>query len=102
MEHDLASFSSVVRRPSAYLPVAMSISALAVIMIQLAVSGTAPQPDEGAAAHLWQILMAGQAPILVFFAIKWLPRAPRHSLEVMALQVIAVLAAAAPVYFLHW
>lgn len=102
MEHDMGSFSSVVRRPSAYLPMAMSISALAVIMIQLAVSGATPQPDEGAAAHLWQILMAGQAPILAFFAIKWLPRAPRQSLEVLALQVIAVLAAAAPVYFLHW
>jgi hypothetical protein len=102
MEHELGSFSSVVRRPSAFLPMAMSVAALGVVMVQLATSGAARQPDEGAAAHLWQILMAGQAPILVFFAIKWLPRAPRQSLDVLALQVVAVLAAAAPVYFLHW
>jgi hypothetical protein len=31
---------------------------------------------------------------------KWLPRAPRQTLYVLALQVIAVLAAMAPVYFL--
>jgi hypothetical protein len=102
MEQGSGSFSSVVRRPSAFLPMAMSIAALGVVMVQLAVSGAAQQPDEGAAAHLWQILMAGQAPILAFFAIKWLPRAPRQSLEVLALQMVAVLAAAAPVYFLHW
>lgn len=47
--------------------------------------------------------MAAQAPILAFFAIKWLPRVLRRSLGVLALQVAAVLAAAAPpVYFLHW
>lgn len=102
MEHEGGSFSSVVRRPSAFLPMAMSIAALSVVMVQLAVAGAARQPDEGAAARVWQILMAGQAPILMFFAIKWLPRAPRQSLGVLALQICAVLAAAAPVYFLHW
>jgi hypothetical protein len=44
--------------------------------------------------------MAGQLPVLLFFAIKWLPRAPRQTLYVLALQAGAVLAAMAPVYFL--
>lgn len=42
MEPDSRSFSSVVRQPSAFLPMAMSIAALGVVMIQLAVSGMGP------------------------------------------------------------
>ncbi len=102
MEQGSRSFGSVLRRPSAFLPVAMSLAALAVVMVHLALWGMARQPDEGAAAHLWQILMAGQAPLLAFFAIRWLPRAPRQSLSVLALQAGALLASAAPVYLLHW
>jgi hypothetical protein len=44
--------------------------------------------------------MAGQAPIVAYFAIKWLPRAPRQALAILALQVLAALAALAPVYYL--
>jgi hypothetical protein len=32
-------------------------------------NGTAPQPDEGTAAHIWQILMVAQIPLVMFFAI---------------------------------
>ena len=63
--------------------------------------GLVREPDEGAIAHLWQLLMAGQLPILAFFAIKWLPRAPRQTLYVLALQAGAVLASTAPVFFLN-
>jgi hypothetical protein len=59
------------------------------------------EPDEGAIAHLWQLLMAGQLPVLAYFAIKWLPRAPKQTLRVLALQAGAVLAAMAPVYLLN-
>lgn len=43
--------------------------------------------------------MAGQMPILGFFAVKWLPRAPRQTLYVLALHTIAALAAMAPYSF---
>jgi hypothetical protein len=56
-------------------------------------------PDEGTAAHIWQLRMAGQMPVLLFFAVKWLPRAPRQTLFVLGLQVLAVLQAMEPVYF---
>ena len=55
----------------------------------------------GAGVPIWQLLMAGQVPIVGFFAIKWLPRAPRKTLPVLALQVGAALASMAPVFFLH-
>ena len=44
--------------------------------------------------------MAAQVPIVMFFAIKWLPRAPRETLLVLALQAGAVIAALASVYWL--
>ena len=89
------------RKPSALLPVAMSFAALAIILVHVARFGAARETDEGAAAHLWQLLMAGQVPILAFFVIKWLPRAPRPTLLMLAVQVAVALAAMAPVYFLH-
>jgi len=67
----------------------------------LATNGVVHQADEGTEAHIWQLLMAGQVPIVGFFAIKWLPRAPRKTLPVLALQVGAALASMAPVFFLH-
>jgi hypothetical protein len=44
--------------------------------------------------------MAAQLPIIAFFAIKWLPQAPKEASLVLALQFAAVLAALAPVFLL--
>ena len=93
---------SPTRQPSAVLPIAMSLAALAAVLYHLAMHGTARQADEGAAAHIWQLLMAGQLPVVAFYAIKWLPRAPGTALQVLAAQVGAALAAMAPVYWLGW
>jgi hypothetical protein len=101
MNLDSNSVGALVRRPSAFLPIAMSLTALAVVLGHIAIYGIAREADEGAAAHIWQLLMAGQLPLLAFFAIKWLPRAPRQTLILLALQAGAVLASLAPVYFLH-
>jgi hypothetical protein len=91
---------AMMKKPSAFLPLAMSLVALVVLAAHLAMFGTAREADEGTAAHLWQLLMAAQVPLLVFFAIRWLPRSPRQALLVMALQAGAFLTALAPVYFL--
>ncbi len=90
------------RQPSAILPIAMSLAALSTVLYHLAMFGPAPQKDEGAAAHIWQLLMAGQVPVVVFYALKWLPRAPRTALPVLAVQVVSALAALAPIYWLRW
>jgi hypothetical protein len=95
-------FSTMIKRPSALLPVAMSAAALALVLGQVVVFGVARQPDEGTAAHLWQLLMAGQLLAVAYFAIRWLPRAPRQALQVLAVQLVAMLAALAPVYLLRW
>jgi hypothetical protein len=101
------SFGALVRKPSAFVPLIMSLVALAlvggayIVSIATGKGGLVREPDEGAIAHLWQLLMAGQLPVLIFFAIKWLPRAPKQSLGVLALEAAGLLAAMAPVYFLH-
>jgi len=94
--------SSVLKHPSAFLPLAMSFGALATVLVFVAVHGTGPQADEGTAAHIWQLLMAAQVPIAMFFAIKWLRQSPRQAAPILALQVAAALVAMAPVYLLHW
>ena len=93
---------TMLKHPSAFLPVAMSVGALATVLVFVALHGTAPQADEGTAAHLWQLLMAAQLPIVLFFAIKWVPRSPGQALPILALQVVAALAALAPVFLLGW
>ncbi len=106
MDQQINSFGAIIKRPSAFLPLAMSLTALAMLLVVI-VHGYATgyrlarEADEGAVAHLWQLLMAGQMPILSFFAIKWLPQAPRQTLYVLALQAGAALASMAPVYFLN-
>ena len=90
------------RQPTAIIPLAMSFAALAVVFGHIAVSGVAREADEGTAAHLWQLLMAGQLPVIAIFALLWLPRAPRQALSVLGLQAAAVIAAAAPVFLLNW
>jgi hypothetical protein len=92
--------SLISRSPSAFVPMAMSLTALAWCLGSIAAFGVMHEPDEGVVAHIWQLLMAGQVPIIAYFVIKWLPRAPRQTLYVLALQIGAALAAMAPVYFL--
>ena len=92
---------STMKKPSAWVPLAMSFAAAATVLVHVVMFGLAREPDEGTAAHIWQILMAGQVPIVAFFAIKWLPRNPMQALLVLVLQATAALAALAPVFFLN-
>lgn len=94
------SVLSLSKKPSAFVPMAMSLTALAVLLGSMVTSGVARETDEGAIAHIWQLLMAGQLPILAYFVIRWLPRIPRQTLYVLALQIGMALAALAPVYLL--
>ncbi len=107
MNPEANSVRAILRHPSAFLPLVMSLAALGVVFVAYVYSvvhyghGLVREPDEGTAAHLWQLLMAGQLPVLAFFAIKWLPRAPRPTLYALGLQAGAALAAMAPVFLLH-
>lgn len=88
------------KHPSAYLPITLSFVALMVVLFHIEMYGTGREQDEGTAAHLWQLLMSAQLPIIAFFVIKQLPNAPRSAVTVLALQAAAGLAAVAPVFLL--
>jgi len=95
------TFTKLIRQPSAFLPVGMSVAALGLVVGHLALFGATRGGDEGAAARVFQLLMAAQLPIMVFFAIRWLPQAPKSAFGVLLLQVGAAVAALAPIFLLE-
>jgi hypothetical protein len=90
---------SMFRNPTAAIPLGMSAAAFIIVLVHVITTGTGtPAPsDEGTAAHLFQLLLAGQAPFVAFFAVKWLPRMPAEAMLVIAAQAAAALLALAPV-----
>ncbi|HEV7610610.1 MAG TPA: hypothetical protein VGO37_01900 [Steroidobacteraceae bacterium] len=101
MSHPAGSVLSLGKKPSAFVPMLMSVTALALVLGNIVTSsGMVRESDEGATAHIWQLLMAGQLPLLLYFVFRWLPRLPRQALCVLAVQIGAALAAMTPVYFL--
>ena len=90
----------LIKQPSGLLPILMSLVALGIVLGHFAIYGIVHEADEGTPAHLFQLLMAGQVPIILYFALKWLPEAPGPALRVLAAQIAAALAAFASVYFL--
>ena len=90
---------SVMKRASAWLPIGMSFTALALVLGFVATYGVVQSEDEGGAARLYQLLMVAQMPIAAYFAVKWVPRAPRQALIVLALQAGAALLAIAVLRF---
>jgi hypothetical protein len=56
-----------VSRIAAVLPLLCSALAFAVVMANI-LSGVRPEPDENASAHLWQLLMIAQLPLILLFA----------------------------------
>jgi len=88
------------RAPSAWLPIAMSLVCCALVL-QHVFRQLPPETDEGTAAHLWQILMAAQAPIVIWFAASRLPRDPRRGAIVLALQACAFAASLALLWWME-
>ena len=98
------------RARSAWIPIALAGAAIALLAGYFATGPHAPdiviengvaREDEGTAAHLWQLLMLLQVPCVLFFAAWWLPRDPKRALAMLALQGLAFLAAALPVWLLE-
>ena len=91
----------MMKRPSAILPVLLSLAALTVVLGHMALVGVGREADEGTAAHLFQLFMAAQIPVMMFFAIKWLPRAPWQTFIVLALQLGFALSPLTALFFLE-
>ncbi|HVU25069.1 MAG TPA: hypothetical protein VHE13_13160 [Opitutus sp.] len=91
----------LLRHPSAFVPLLCSVAALLVLAVHVARFGVVREADEGAAAHVWQLLMAGQGLGILYFAANWVPRSPRSAILILGGQLAAAGAALLPVYLLH-
>ena len=88
------------RHPTVFLPLAMSLLALGMVLVHFTIIGIVKETDEGTAAHIFQLLMVGQFPIVAFLAFRWLAIAPRQTSFFIVFQVVAALAAIMAVFFL--
>ena len=83
---------SLIKRPSAWVPIVLSLTTLVAMLTTIALSGPpAPQADEGVGAHLFQLWLALEVLLVAFFALTWLPRAPKQALAILAVQILAAL-----------
>lgn len=80
----------------------MSLAAIADILIFLALYGIVRQQDEGTAAHLFQLLMVLQVPVIIYFGIRYVPQFPKQAVLILLLQICAAVAAFAPIYILDF
>jgi hypothetical protein len=87
------------KEPLAFIPIVFSLAALAMTTIVITVNGVVREADEGAAAHLFQLLMVASFIMSVAFVIRWLVRDPWQTLRILAIQIGAVLVAFAPVFY---
>lgn len=92
----------ILKHPSAWLPLAMSVAAIGLMVGYLLMFGITRQTDEGVAAHLFQLLIGAQLPIMLFFGLVWVPKVPNTATKVLVAQVVGILLAFAPVYIFNF
>ena len=90
------------KKPSAWIPVAMSLGALALVTVQVAMHGVQAQRDEGTLAHLWHLLVLAQLPIIGLFVFRWMRAYPWRCVPVLATQLVALATALVPVHAMGW
>jgi membrane protein DedA with SNARE-associated domain len=89
----------MLKRPLAWIPVAMSLAVLAMVLTTIGISGAVRQQDEGTQAHIFQIWLVLEVVLVTVFAVEWVPRRRKQALVVLAIQLLCVLAACAPVFY---
>lgn len=100
MKDTLAAVAALFRKPSAFMPLVMSLCALIVVTVAVSLVGVDRAQDEGGAAHLFQLLMIGQMPIIFYFGLKCLARNRKAALVIITFQVMAFIIAFSPVWLL--
>lgn len=75
----------LIKKASALIPMAMALSALALLIGHIAIYGIVREADEGTAARIFQLLMVAQVPFIAYFAIKWLPTRLKQALGVLVI-----------------
>ena len=89
------------KKTSAWLPIAMSLAMLVIMLGTFSMSGFHPvrEVDEGVGAHLFQIWLVLEVFSISFFALKWLSQKPKEALLILAIQVTLAFIVCFPVYY---
>ena len=94
--------AALLRKPSAWLPMLMSLAALGLVVGHVAVVGVARQADEGTEARTFQLLVVVDAVAIGLFAARWLPVAPKPALTIVALQLLLLAIPLVTIFALEW
>jgi len=94
--------ATLLRKPSGWLPLALSLAAIGLIVEHVAFIGVAPQADEVAEARIFQVLMLLDALVIGAFAVRWLPVAPKAASAVFALQLLIAAIPLITIAVLEW
>lgn len=90
---------TLLKKPSAWIPIAIPLGFIAYMVFVIATAGTiVREPDEGTAAHLFQIWLVLEPFMLGYFAIKYFPLMPHDTTFILALQIFT---AFLPIYIVH-
>lgn len=95
------SLSVMIKRPLALGPILLAGMALLLVGAYLQLGGAARASDEGATAHVFQLLMLAQGALMLVFAVRYLRQAPASCLQVLSLQILAAMLAVLPVWYLN-
>jgi len=93
--------NSTIKHPSAWIPIAIPLIFFAYIVIYISIFGIVRQEDEGTGAHLFQLWLALEPLMVGFFAVKWLPQAPKQALIILVLQIVAAILPISMVFSLN-
>lgn len=85
-----------ISRVAAVLPLLFATLAFALAMANI-LAGVSPQQDENASAHMWQLLMSSQLPLIGLFVLTANWKRPA-TLLILATQILGIAIACAPVW----
>jgi len=94
--------TAILKKPSAWVPIAMSTIALLLVVGYVALFGVQKSTgDESTIARIFQLLLVGQVPVVGYFAIKWFPKHQKQALQIVAIQILAAIVPFLTVFFLE-
>ena len=83
--------NSLLKKPTAWIPLIISLTGIALILGYVALFGIVRHEDENMPARFFQLLTFAQILIILFFAVKWFPQMPKQTLQVLTLQIVSIL-----------
>lgn len=91
--------SQKVNRICGVAPVIMSLAAFLLVFAAVVAGWAKGQTDEGSAAHIFQLLIAGQVPVIFVFVVTSDWRRYLRTLSFLAIQVLSIAVALMPVWY---